>query len=174
MADFDVIIIGSGFGATALAIDQSNKGKSVLILERGVWWSTPELSAENPLNPYLKARPDTQPVQYWPRPDHRRGLIDFLAIVSATGAIGGLQDFADGVIDFFSGQKRPRPLYRYWNFDQVDVVSAMGVGGGSLIYSNVTLEPFFDGGNYPVMANWPASAKLSQADYAADSERNTF
>jgi pyruvate/2-oxoglutarate dehydrogenase complex dihydrolipoamide dehydrogenase (E3) component len=31
--DFDVIIIGSGFGATVLAIDQRAKGKSVLILE---------------------------------------------------------------------------------------------------------------------------------------------
>ncbi len=165
MPDFDVIIIGSGFGATVLAIDQSNKGKSVLILERGVWWVTPELSVENPLNPYLKARPDTQPVQYWPRPDHRRGLIDFLAAVSATGPLGGLQDFGNAVVDFFSGKPRPRPLYRYWTFDQLDVVSAMGVGGGSLIYSNVTIEPFFDGAKYPVMDNWPANAKLTQAQY---------
>src|SRR6266850_3010901 len=95
--DFEVIVIGSGFGAAVSAIDQSTKGKTVLILERGVWWSTPELSAENPLNPFLKARPETQPVQYWPRPDHRRGLIDFLSIVSATGAIGGLQDFGNSV-----------------------------------------------------------------------------
>jgi len=134
MPDFDVIIIGSGFGATVLAIDQSNKGKSVLILERGVWWVTPELSAENPMNPYLQANPNTQPLQYWPRPDHRRGLIDFLAIVSATGALGGLQDFGNAIAGLFSDKPRPRPLYRYWNFDQVDVVSAMGVGGGSLIY----------------------------------------
>jgi cholesterol oxidase len=165
--DFDVIIIGSGFGATVLAIDQSAKGKSVLILERGVWWSTPELTAENPLSPYLKSHPDTQPVQYWPRPDHRRGLIDFLSVVKASGPLGDLQDFANGIADFFTGRKQPQPLYRYNTFADADIVTASGVGGGSLIYSNVTLEPFFDtaSNSYPVMDPWPASARLSQADY---------
>jgi len=166
--DFDVIIIGSGFGSTVLAIDQSTKGKSVLILERGVWWLTPELTAENPMNPFLKARPETQPVQYWPRPDHRRGLVDFLAIVKANGPLGDLQDFANGVAEFFTGKKRPQPLYKYYVFDEADVVAASGVGGGSLIYSNVTLEPFFDPATnkYPVMEGWPAAAKLTQTDYA--------
>jgi cholesterol oxidase len=166
--DFDVIIIGSGFGATVLAIDQSAKGKSVLILERGVWWSTPELTGENPLNNYLKSNPNTQPVQYWPRPDHRRGLIDFLSVVKANGPLGDLQDFANGISDFFSNRKRPQPLYRYNTFADADIVTASGVGGGSLIYSNVTLEPFFDtaSNSYPVMDSWPASARLSQAHYA--------
>src|SRR5882724_8885388 len=161
--DFDVIIIGSGFGATVLAIDQSAKGKSVLILERGVWWSTPELSGENQMNPYVKL----QPVQYWPRPDHRRGLIDFLSVVKASGPLGDLQDFANGIADFFTGRKQPQPLYRYNTFADADIITASGVGGGSLIYSNVTLEPFFDTAtnSYPVMDPWPASAKLSQTDY---------
>src|SRR5262249_17833217 len=115
--DFDVIVIGSGFGATVLAIDQSAKGKSVLILERGLWWLTAELSAENPMHPFLKTRPTTQPVQYWPRPDHRRGLIDFLAVVKANSVLGDLQDFANAISDFFTGRKRPQPLYRYNVFD---------------------------------------------------------
>src|SRR5216683_7249254 len=156
--DFDVIVIGSGFGAAVAAIDQAGKGKTVFILERGVWWLTSELSAENPMNPFLK----TQPVQYWPRPDHRRGLVDFLAVVKASGPLGDLQDFANSVADFFTGQKRPQPLYMYYVFDEADVIAASGVGGGSLIYSNVTLEPFFDApaNQYPVMESWPASAKL--------------
>jgi cholesterol oxidase len=167
--DHDVIIIGSGFGATVLALDQNAKGKSILILERGVWWLTPELSAENPMSPFLKTRPQTQPVQYWPRPDHRGGVIDLLSVVKATGVLGGLQDFANGIADFFSGRKRPQPLYRYSTFDEADVLTASGVGGGSLIYSNVTLEPFFDSGTqqYPVMASWPAQARLTPADYTA-------
>ena len=139
--DFDVIIIGSGFGATVLALDQVGKGKSVLILERGVWWSTPEITAENPLNPYFAAHLD-QPIQYWPRPDHRRGLLDFLAVVKANSIMGDLQDFANSVADFFTGKVRPRPLYQYSTFDEADVIAASGVGGGSLIYSNVTIEPF--------------------------------
>ncbi len=167
--DFDVIIIGSGFGATVAALDQNAKGKSILILERGVWWLTPELTAENPMNPFLKTRPKTQPVQYWPRPDHRGGVIDLLSVVKASGALGGLQDFANGIADFFSGRKRPQPLYRYHTFDEADVLTASGVGGGSLIYSNVTLEPFFDAGaqEYPVMASWPVQARLTPADYAS-------
>jgi len=167
--DFDVIIIGSGFGATVLALDQNAKNKSVLILERGVWWLTPELTAENPMNPFLKTRPKTQPVQYWPRPDHRSGVIDLLSVVKASGALGGLQDFANGIADFFSGRKRPQPLYRYHTFDEADVLTASGVGGGSLIYSNVTLEPFFDtvAQQYPVMNSWPGSAHLTSANYAA-------
>jgi cholesterol oxidase len=165
--DFDVTVIGSGFGAAVSAIDQFGKGKSVLILERGVWWLTPELTSENPMNPFLKARPDTQPVQYWPRPDHRRGLIDFLAIVKANGIAGEFQDFANGVADFFTGRKRPQPLYRYHTFDEVDIVSASGVGGGSLIYSNVTIEPFFDKttNRYPAMETWPTAAQLTPSDY---------
>jgi cholesterol oxidase len=97
--DFDVIIIGSGFGATVLAVDQSAKNKSVFILERGVWWLTPELSAENPMPPFLASHPTTQPIQYWPRPDHRRGVIDFLSIVKASGPLGDLQSFANGIAE---------------------------------------------------------------------------
>jgi cholesterol oxidase len=166
--DFDVMIIGSGFGATVLAIDQAAKGKRVLILERGVWWLTPELSAENPMPPFLKANPVSQPVQYWPRPDHRRGLTDFLSVVKAHGVLGNLQDFASAVANFFTGQIRPRPLYHYHAFDEADVMTASGVGGGSLIYSNVTLEPYLDPATkqYPVMNAWPGPAQLTPADYA--------
>jgi cholesterol oxidase len=165
--DFDVLIIGSGFGATVLALDQAAKGKTIMILERGVWWLTPELSVENPMAPFLKSHAASQPVQYWPRPDHRRGLVDFMAMVKANGVLGGLQDFANGVADFFTGKKRPQPLYRYNTFPEADIVTASGVGGGSLIYSNVTLEPFFDAGGYPVMNGWTPTAKLNPAHYAA-------
>ena len=123
--NFDVIVVGSGFGAAVAAIDQAGKGKTVFILERGVWWLTPELSVENPMNPFLK----TQPVQYWPRPDHRRGLVDFLAVVKANGVAGALQDFANGVAEFFTDKPRPRPLYRYNTFGEADVIAASGVGG---------------------------------------------
>src|SRR5438046_9178049 len=90
--DVDVIVIGSGFGAAVAVIDQAGKGKTVFILERGVWWLTPELSAENPMNPFLK----TQAVQYWARPDHRRGLVDILAAGKENGGGGALHGLHNG------------------------------------------------------------------------------
>jgi hypothetical protein len=49
--------------------------------------------------------------------------------VQANGVLGGLQDFANGVEDFFTGRKRPQPLYRYNTFAEADVLTASGVGG---------------------------------------------
>ena len=43
MADnFDAIIIGTGFGATVALSALRGKGKRVLMLERGLWFFTPE------------------------------------------------------------------------------------------------------------------------------------
>jgi cholesterol oxidase len=61
------------------------------------------------------------PVQYWPRPDHRKGLQDFFAVLRSQLNFDG--------------------LYQYSIFNQADVLTANGVGGGSLIYSNVTIRP---------------------------------
>src|SRR5258708_8113959 len=43
-----------------------------------------------------------------------------------------------------------------------------GGGGGRMIYSHGTIEPFFETTNkqYPAMASWPEKAKLLPADYA--------
>jgi len=62
-----------------------------------------------------------QPVQYWPRPDHAEGLIDLFASVRILGNHKG--------------------LYQYSRFDDADILTASGIGGGSLIYSNATLQP---------------------------------
>lgn len=50
-------------------------------------------------------------------------------------------------------------------FDELDIVSANGVGGGSLIYSNVTVEPHLDTSTntYPIMQGWPLP--LTPNDY---------
>jgi cholesterol oxidase len=92
-------------------------------------------------------------VQYWPRPDHRRGVLELLNATWANVFGGDRRDFGDA----------PQPLYRYNMFDELDVVTASGVGGGSLIYSNVSIRPFFENGAAEVMENWPR--KLSETDY---------
>src|SRR5438270_7233558 len=97
------------------------KGKSVLLLERGTFWRSPAPLSLKPdiFGPWAQA--NNMPVQYWPRPDHRKGLFDFLAALRTSA--------------------NPEGLYQYSRFNQADVLTACGVGGGSLIYSNVTIKP---------------------------------
>jgi monoamine oxidase len=115
----DAIVIGTGFGGTIAAVQLAAKGKSVLLLERGTFWRSPDpLSLRgDKFGPW--AEQNKMPVQYWPRPDHRKGLLDFVAAMRRTGNKDG--------------------LYQYSQFHQADVLTANGVGGGSLIYSNVTI-----------------------------------
>jgi len=130
---YDAIVIGTGFGGTiaAAALHAAGK-KNVLMLERGTWWITPEKLGKPPQPPpgqppkpsipeFAAAQHPPQKVQYWPRPDHSRGITDFLAAVRSSLNKDG--------------------LYQYSVFNEVDILTANGVGGGSLIYSNVNLRP---------------------------------
>ncbi|MBA2705244.1 MAG: GMC family oxidoreductase [Blastocatellia bacterium] len=125
--NFDAIIIGTGFGGTIATTKLAAKGKKVMMLERGTFWVTPEklgqppAGAKKPIPVWAKEQNPPMPVQYWPRPNHREGLLDFFASIR-----GPLNN--DG-------------LYQYSMFKQADILTASGVGGGSLIYSNVTLRP---------------------------------
>ena len=165
--EVDVVIIGTGFGASVAVTKLLEKvpHATIHMLERGLWWFTPE----RPLPQYLidqnKNDPKTQPIQYWPRPNNSKGVIDMLSVVRSNNAfIENTRRFLGDIGTFFTGQKRPQPLYRYNLFKDIDIVTASGVGGGSLIYANVSIEPRGDGaGNYPVMANWPL--KLKPEDY---------
>ena len=64
--EVDVIIIGTGFGASVAVTKLLEKKPDAKIhmLERGLWWFT----MERPLPDYIKnqADPKKQPVQYWP------------------------------------------------------------------------------------------------------------
>jgi Choline dehydrogenase and related flavoproteins len=122
--DYDVIIIGTGFGSTVAATLLAATGKKILLLERGTFWFTPEKLGKPAAGAksFLDwAAANRMPVQFWPRPDHRKGLLDLVAALRSS-----LKQ--DGV-------------YQYSRFHQADVLTANGVGGGSLIYSNVTLRP---------------------------------
>src|SRR3982751_2906906 len=170
--EVDVIVIGTGFGASVAVTKLLDKTPNATIhrLERGLWVFTPE----PPLPPYFdqfKNDPKKQPIQYWPRPNHSRGMVDLLAVVQTNNPIiEGVRHFFEGINTFFTGKKRPQPLYRYNLFKDIDIVTASGVGGGSLIYANVSIKPREDGsGNYPVMANWPL--KLNRDDYEGTPQR---
>lgn len=144
--NFDAIVIGTGFGGTVAATRLAAKGKKVLMLERGTWWITPAKigkappSSRKPLAVWAKEQSPKHPVQYWTRPNHRQGLLDFFAAVRS-----GVNK--DG-------------LYQYSMFKQADILTASGVGGGSLIYSNVTVRPL------PEVLQG-VGLKLTDADYQA-------
>jgi choline dehydrogenase-like flavoprotein len=124
---YDAIVIGTGFGGTIAAVQLVAKGKKVLLIERGTFFRSPDpLPPPHPLpavaDPFGKWAADNHmPVQYWPRPDHRKGLQDFFAVLR--------------------NQFSPDGLFQYSIFNQADILTASGVGGGSLIYSNVTIQP---------------------------------
>jgi cholesterol oxidase len=119
--NYDAIVIGTGFGGTIAAVQLVARGKKVLLLERGTFWRSPDPLPLTPDAFGKWAADHNMPVQYWPRPDHRKGMQDFFAAMRT-------QFEADG-------------LYQYSMFNQADLLTANGVGGGSLIYSNVTIRP---------------------------------
>src|SRR5205823_1816017 len=104
--DFDVIVIGSGFGGAVTSCRLAEKGKKVLVLERGKKWDRTTYPRE-PQDEWIWSHVD--PEQYHGWTDLRR-------------------------------------------FKGMAVIAGAGVGGGSLIYANVSAVPpksVFDAG-------WPA------------------
>jgi cholesterol oxidase len=124
--DYDAIVVGSGFGGTAAATTLVRAGRRVLILERGTWWTTPERMgsppASEPGRPRLEdwLEQGDAPVQYWPRPNHKDGLLYLFAANRS--------------------KRNPDGLYKITRFDEATVVTSSAVGGGSMIYSNVNLR----------------------------------
>jgi cholesterol oxidase len=120
---FDAIVIGTGFGGAIATIALSAHGKKTLVIERGTFWVTPETlgvptTPSNALVDFAKSK--NMRVQFWSRPDHALGLLDFLNNRYHEGNRYG--------------------LYNYRMFRQAHILTASGVGGGSLIYSNVNLR----------------------------------
>lgn len=105
MPDFDVVIIGSGFGGAVCAYRLATAGASVLVLERGRRW-TPATFPRTPDGPWL-----------W---DER-----------LPAAFNGWFDFRV--------------------FPNMSVVQGAGVGGGSLVYANISINAKKDSFD----AGWP-------------------
>jgi cholesterol oxidase len=150
-AQYDVIIIGTGFGASVAAMELATacpKAK-ILMLEKGSYFTSPD----RPVPDYFT---DTsQSYQTWPVPDNDHGFrTAFLNLVRTNLGRPTFRASAGKV-----------PLYQYSMFDDVDILTGSGVGGGSLVYSNVSIVPYFDGSAFPVMADWPL--KLDTPAYDA-------
>jgi choline dehydrogenase-like flavoprotein len=146
----EAVVIGSGFGGTILTLSLANKfdfdnssnntNKKVCLLERGQWWLSHEINYTPPgerspgyhsnMREFLDD--NNRPYHFWPYPDSVRGNIEIASAARAISRTG---------------------LYDYRVLGNVHVIASSGVGGGSLVYSNVTLEP-----HPSVYVNWPTQS----------------
>ena len=128
-ADYDVVVIGSGFGGAVTAYRLAAAQYTVLVLERGHRWG-PNKGRRDEGNEEGDYRDDE--VVNFPR---------------------GAKDA------WFWDYKHPEQSHGWLdfrNFPYMGVILGSGVGGGSLIYANVSIEAdeqTFDKG-------WPAEITL--------------
>ena len=162
---YKVVVIGSGFGGAMTALPLADKFKEraekraaegkpeieekVLILERGTWWTTPvSVVQDKEVRTAERLKEKGQPVQFWSSQNHFRGFIDiftrcfrrtkdvniFTRLFKRFRNEDGLLDLTRfgtrGFLGLFGGKS-----------DGISVIRASGVGGGSLIYSNITIQP---------------------------------
>ncbi|HEX8180790.1 MAG TPA: GMC family oxidoreductase [Pyrinomonadaceae bacterium] len=156
-----VVIIGTGFGGTMTAIPlaakfkERNQGKppeaweTILMLERGTWWTTPVSTVQDKevkTAEFIANR--GQPVQYWSSLNSFRGFLDIFSRCFRrtaddtifTRLFKSLRN-EDGLFDFtMLGTRGFLGLFGRKS-DGVSIIRANGVGGGSLIYSNITIQP---------------------------------
>lgn len=146
MADkFEAVVVGSGFGGTILSLSLANRfaddntnnntEKKVCVMERGQWWLSHETNfvpkASRKRSPNMREflEDNGRPYHFWPHPDNTSGLLELLSANRTLSKLG---------------------LYDYKVLGNVHSIQASGVGGGSLVYSNVTLAP-----PGSVYKNWP-------------------
>jgi hypothetical protein len=143
---YDSIVIGSGFGGTIISLsiakkyDEKNKidsGKRrICILERGQWWISHEIphsldqnSIESKsIRSYLVK--NNMPFNTWAYPNDLKGMLTVIENSRAVNSIEGIYDFK--------------------KMKNVNIISGSGVGGGSLVYFNLTVKP-----DHSVYENWP-------------------
>jgi len=137
---YDVVVIGSGFGGTITALSLARafkhraRGERILMLERGTWWTTPVGTVQDKeVKTYGFLREQGQPVQFWSSAENFRGFLDlYTRCVRRKGNEDGLFDLT------MFGRKG---LFGLRENDGVTILRASGVGGGSLVYANVTIRP---------------------------------
>lgn len=168
MDHYTAVVIGTGFGGTMTALPlaktflERGKGETILMIERGTWWTTPVSTVQDKevkTRDFLARR--GQPVQYWSSLNRFRGFIDiFTRCLRRKNNEDGLYDMTrlgkPGFLGLFGGEN-----------DGVSIVRASGVGGGSLVYSNITIRPpdfIFENERWPV--GWSDEERRIYFDYA--------
>ena len=166
---YEYVVIGSGFGGTITALAIANKLeeennslppnkngnniKKICILERGQWWISPEIPIDKKgvldqkptIHQYL--RENNIPHDLFPY-DNLKGFLKILSSSRLVDNVKGLYDY--------------RPMRN------VHIIAGSGVGGGSLVYFNVTERP-----DVQVYKSWPTEKDnhTSLSEYFSEAER---
>lgn len=161
------VVVGSGFGGTISALtlsnyfEEKNKGKqqgekqdTVCILERGQWWVSHEIPytsgkklVDQNMLEYLVD--NKKPFSFWAHPDNIEGLFSMISM-SRIANSRGLYDF-------------------HLLSPNVNAITASGIGGGSLVYSNVTIKP--DRSTYE---KWSKEKPGDELDVVFDQTTETY
>jgi len=145
---YAIVVIGTGFGGAMTALSLAHKlkenergpdeaaKKNILMLERGTWWTTPVGTVQDKdVRTYsFLAKDKNQPVQYWPSQNSFKGVIDIVTRCWRRGRN------KDGLYDVTALGWKWWPK-RFGGGDGVTILRGNGVGGGSLVYSNITIRP---------------------------------
>jgi choline dehydrogenase-like flavoprotein len=149
--DVDVLFTREQNPATTVTLTiKSHIGhKRVCLLERGQWWVSHEMSSnkegttdgKRTIRQYLET--NNIPYNTWAYPDNTKGLLRLFGTIRIFDNIRGVYDY--------------RPM------QNVHVVAGSGIGGGSLVYFNITERP-----EPSVYQRWPTETidpKLSDLYY---------
>ena len=145
---YEAVVVGSGFGGTIISLtlanwfhelDPTHKAKRVCVLERGQWWTSHEVpdntsgttDGRETMRDYLEK--NMEPYGLWPYPNNIKGFLNLVGNTRYFNSVTG--------------------LYDYKSMKNIGVLSASGVGGGSLVYFNVTARPDFS-----VYEGWPTQS----------------
>jgi choline dehydrogenase-like flavoprotein len=158
---YDAVVIGSGFGGTmtalplARAFKTRGRGEKLLMLERGTWWTTPVGTVQDKevRTASFLEEDKGQPVQFWSSAESFRGFLDiFTRCVRRPRNPDGLYELST------FGRYLPFRIGLAKN-DGVTILRTCGVGGGSLVYANVTIRPpelVLTGAEWPLSWDKPA------------------
>ena len=167
--EYEYVVVGSRFGGTITALTLANKleddnvnfnkkadgsqTRKVCILERGQWWISPEIPInekgttdhKGTIHQYLKE--NSIPFDYFPY-DNFNGFLKALE--------------SSRLVDSVKG------LYDYRLMQNIHIIAGSGVGGGSLVYFNVTERP-----DPQIYKDWPTEKDgyLSLSEYFHIAER---
>ena len=121
--------------------------RKVVILERGQWWVSHELPLSPSSHEFEKKPPAT--------PDE--GIREYLDTNDIPHRTWAYPDNINGMSQFLNTSRiiDRRGLYDYRISKKVHTLAASGVGGGSLVYTNVTEEP-----NESVIDSWDSQLNL--------------